>query len=148
MTTTTTVRSTKKAGRSIDKPIRNRAAFDEAVAELDSLVDADPKEGTAAFDRMELLSILIAAYETQNLPDFEEPTPQEMVQQLAEQKGVSPGELAVAMGGRSRLSDFYHERRPLSTTQIINIRELLGIPADLLISRPARRKPQTAAANH
>lgn len=146
MATTTTVRLTRKAGRPIDKPIRTRAALNEAIAELDALIDADPKEGTWAYDRMELLSILIAAYEAQNLPAFEQPTPQAMVQQMAEQKGVSRGELAEAMGGRSRLSDFYHGRRPLSTGQILNLRKLLGIPADLLISRPARATKRRATA--
>lgn len=146
MTTTTAARSTRKVARSIDKPIRSRAALNEAIAELDALIDADPREGTPGFDRMELLSILIAAYEAERVPEFEQPTPQEMVQHMAEQKGVSPGQLADVMGGRSRLSDFYHKRRPLSTTQILNLRELLGIPADLLISRPHRAKPSLARA--
>jgi len=134
MTTTTTARPTRKAARPIDKPIRTRAAYEEAQAELDAIVDADPKEGTAVHDRMELLAILIEAYEAETLPPFEAPTPQEMVKQMAEQKGVSPGQLAEVMGGRSRLSDFYHRRRPLSTAQIVKLREMLGIPADYLIS--------------
>jgi HTH-type transcriptional regulator / antitoxin HigA len=146
MTMTTAVRPARKAARPIDKPIRTRAAYEEAQAELDAIVDANPKEGTPAHDRMELLAILIEAYEAEALPPFDAPTPQEMVQQMAEQKGVSPGQLAAVMGGRSRLSDFYHRRRPLSTAQIVKLRELLGIPADYLISRPRRTKPSLARA--
>jgi antitoxin component HigA of HigAB toxin-antitoxin module len=147
MTTTTAARSTRRVtARPIDKPIRSRAALNEAQAELDALIDADPKEGTTAYDRMELLAILIAAYEAETLSPFETPTPQEMVREMAEQKGVSPGMLVAAMGGRSRLSEFYHHRRPLSTAQIIKLREVLGIPADYLISRPKRAKPALARA--
>ncbi len=142
MTTTTAARPTRKvASRPIDKPIRSRAALNEAQFELDALIDADPKEGTTAYDRMELLAILIAAYEAETLSPFEAPTPQEMVREMAEQKGVSPGMLATVMGGRSRLSEFYHDRRPLSTAQIIKLREMLGIPADYLIPKPRRAKP-------
>jgi HTH-type transcriptional regulator / antitoxin HigA len=136
--TTTTARPTRKVTRPIDKPIRTRADFNEAQAELDAIVDADPKEGTAAYDRMELLSILIAAYEAENLPEFVAPTPQQMVQEMAQMRGVRSGQLAEIMGGRSRLSDFYNKKRPLSTSQIIKLRELLGIPADLLLPKPRR----------
>jgi antitoxin component HigA of HigAB toxin-antitoxin module len=51
---------------------------------------------------------------------------------------VRSGQLAEIMGGRSRLSDFYNKKRPLSTSQIIKLRELLGIPADLLLPKPRR----------
>ena len=148
MTMTTTARSTRKvAARHIDKPIRSSTALRQAIAELDMLIDQDPEDGTAAYDRMELLSILIAAYEAEHLPPLADVTPQEVVEFMAEQKNVSPGELATLMGGRSRLSDFYNHRRPLSMGQIVKLREKLGIPADLLISQPAKaRKQQRALA--
>lgn len=135
MTTTTLARSPRKAVRPIDKPIRSKAALAEAVAELDSLIDHNPKEATAAYDRMELLAILIAAYEAEHVPEPGEVTPQEVVRFMAEQRNVSAGKLAEYLGGRSRLSDFYNGRRTLSTRQILTLREKLGIPADLLISR-------------
>ena len=138
MTTTTPARRPRKAARPIDRPIRTRAEFRNAQAELDAIVDSDPKEGIPAFDRMELLAILVAAYEAETLPEFVAPTPQEMVQHMAEAQGIRSGELAQIMGGRSRLSDFYNAKRQLSMPQIVKLRDLLGISADLLISRPAR----------
>lgn len=128
----------RKAPRPIDKPIRTKAAFAEAVAELDALIDQNPKEGTREYDRMDLLSILIAAYEADNVPAPRSVSPQEVVRFMAEQRGTSPGELAVIMGGRSRLSDFYSGRRSLSTGQILRLRAALAIPADLLIGSRAK----------
>ena len=39
-------------------------------AELDGLIDANPKEGTPRHDHMELLAILIGAYEAETLEPF------------------------------------------------------------------------------
>jgi HTH-type transcriptional regulator/antitoxin HigA len=74
---------------SVIRPIRNSKEFEATVAKLDYLVDQDPKEGTPAYDRMELLGILIAAYEDAHLPPLEQATPQDLVQFMAEQKGLS-----------------------------------------------------------
>lgn len=147
MATTTAARVTRKVTpRPIDKPIRSKIALAEAIEELDSLIDQNPKEGTSEYDRMELLAVLIGAYEAANIPEPGEVTPQEVVRFMAEQKNIPAGELADLMGGRSRLSDFYNDRRPLSTGQIIKLREHLGIPADLLISRSKARKPSRVLA--
>ncbi|MEX1185096.1 MAG: hypothetical protein WEA80_00715 [Gemmatimonadaceae bacterium] len=75
--------------RPICRPIRTAKEFEETVNELDYLADLDPKEGTPAYDRMELLGILIAAYEEERLPPLERASPQELVQFMAEQKGIS-----------------------------------------------------------
>lgn len=115
--------------------IRNGKEFHAAVIELDALIDADPREGTIAYDRMELLTILIGAYEEQHLPPFEAATPQEIVKYMAGQKGLSATDLAQLLGGRSRLSDFYNGVRALSRNQIVNLRATLGIPADLLLGQ-------------
>lgn len=71
--------------RPIDRPLRTGKEFEEAVTELDHLADLDPQEGTPAYDRMELLGILVAAYEEAHLPPFEPATPRELVQFRAEQ---------------------------------------------------------------
>ncbi|MGK2962561.1 MAG: helix-turn-helix domain-containing protein [Gemmatimonadaceae bacterium] len=115
------------------RPIRTAKEFEETVSELDYLADLDPKEGTPAYDRMELLGILIAAYEEAHLPPFKPTTPQELVQFMAEQMGIGSPDLAELLGGRSRLSEFLNGTRDLSKTQIMRVRDALGIPADLLL---------------
>ena len=76
------------------RPIRNPKDFEQAVNELDYLADLDPKEGTPEYDRMELLSILIAAYEEDHLPPLVPASPRELIQFMAEQKGMTTSKLA------------------------------------------------------
>jgi HTH-type transcriptional regulator/antitoxin HigA len=52
---------------------------------------------------------------------------------MLEQKGMTRGDLAEIMGGKSRVSEFFAGKRELSVNQIKALREKLGIPADLLI---------------
>ena len=125
--------TTARKADPVVRPIRTAKEFEETVNELDCLADLDPKEGTPAYDRMELLGILIAAYEEAHLPPLEPATPQELVRFMAEQKGISSPDLAELLGGRSRLSEFLNGTRDLSKTQIMRVRDTLGIPADLLL---------------
>ena len=105
----------------------------EVEAEI-RLLDLDPKKGSVDYDRLEFLSVLIKAYEDENVPELRDPTPQEAVDFFHEQHGMTRAELAECMGGRSRVSDFFRGVRQLSTNQIRALRELLGVPADMLIA--------------
>ncbi len=125
----------KRSTAPIEHPIRTKKEYERFVEEMDFLVDANPREGSAAYDRLELLALLVEAYEDEHEQwGDDSPSPQSIVRFMAEQQGVTPGELAQLMGGRSRLSDFYNGNRELSRGQIKAVRERLHIPADLLIA--------------
>jgi HTH-type transcriptional regulator/antitoxin HigA len=130
-TATPAVRKTRQSP--IEHPIRNDEEYNAIVREMDELLDGDYPEGSAEDDLLELLSLLVQAYEAEHEPMPNLPSPQAVVKFMAEQKGVGPGVLARLMGGRSRLSDFMKEKRELSRAQIKALRDALGIPADLLI---------------
>jgi Predicted transcription regulator containing HTH domain len=117
--------------KAITRLIRNKSEFNQIRAEWMTLMDA-PK-GSAERDRFELLTILIGAYESEREPEPDLPSPQAAVRFMVEQKGLSQGELAELLGGRSRLSEFMTGGHELSKTQIKTLRDELGIPADLLI---------------
>jgi HTH-type transcriptional regulator / antitoxin HigA len=133
-TTIATRRVRKRRAAPIEHPIRNGKEFKRLAAEMDALLDVDPREGSTERDRLELLSILVAAYEADNEPEPDLPTPQAAVRFMADQKGISATQLAEMLGGRSRLSDFFNKKRELSRAQIRQLRDALGIPADLLIA--------------
>jgi len=114
--------------------LRTPAQYRTAVSEIDRLLDLDPKRGTPEFDRLELLSLLVQAYEDEHVPEPDAPTPQDAVDFALEQRGLTRAALTEHMGGRSRVSDFFAGKRALSTAQIKTLRKLLKLPADLLIA--------------
>ena len=116
--------------------LRNEEEYDIAVAEIDALLDADPPPRSEAYERLEFLSLLVQAYEDAHVPTYEQSTPQEVVDFMLEQKGLSRADLAKWLGGRSRTSEFFSGTRPLSIRQIGALRAHLGIPADLLLGLP------------
>jgi HTH-type transcriptional regulator / antitoxin HigA len=114
--------------------LRTAEEYESAVAEVDRLLDLDPPPFSDDYDRLELLSVLVETYEATNDPiDDSELTPQQVVDFMLSQRGMERVELAAIMGGRSRVSDFFNGKRPLSKSQIETLRDTLGIPADLLL---------------
>lgn len=113
--------------------LRSQDEHDAAVSEIDRLLDLDPQPGTPDYDRLELLSVLVEDYEARHhLIDDGNLTPQDVVDFVLQQRGMTRAELAPLMGGRSRVSDFFNGKRSLSRGQIEALREHLRIPADLL----------------
>jgi HTH-type transcriptional regulator/antitoxin HigA len=136
--------------------LRNAREYEAAVAEIDRLLDADPRPGTEWHDRLEFLSVLVEAYETDHVSFEATGTPQSVVAFMLEQRELTRADLAGVMGGRARVSEFFGGKRPLSMSQVKKLRDLLHIPADLLIEesrqgagsgsrrkRPARSRRST-----
>jgi HTH-type transcriptional regulator / antitoxin HigA len=112
--------------------LRDEGEFEAAVARVETLLDLDPPSSSAEHEELEFLSVLIEAYEAER-DDWPEATPQEIVQEMAEVHGLSRGDLAALLGGRSRLSDFMNGVRDLSKGQALALRDRLHVPLDLLI---------------
>lgn len=115
--------------------LRNAREYRTAVAEIDALLDLDPRPGSEGHDRLEFLSVLVQAYEDEHDPldDAQDGTPQSVVDFMLEQRGMTRAELAPLMGGRARVSEFFAGKRRLSIEQIRRLRDALGVPADLLL---------------
>ena len=113
--------------------LRTEDDYQAAVAEIDRLLDLDPQAPSAGYDRLELLSVLVEEYEARHHPvDDSSLTPQDVVDFVLQQRGMTRAGLAPLMGGRSRVSDFFNGKRALSRGQIEALRAHLHIPADLL----------------
>jgi len=112
--------------------LRTEKEYEAAVAEIERLLDEGSEEGTEAFDRLELLSVLVEHYEEERYP-MEAVTPQEAVSFMLEQKGMTRADLEDVMGGKSRVSEFFSGKRELSKTQIEVLHRMLAIPADILL---------------
>ena len=114
--------------------LRNAAEYTAAVAEIDQLLDLDPPPHSEAYERLEFLSVLVHAYEEAHFPLEQLTTPQDVVTFMLEQKGLSQMDLAQWLGGESSMLAFFQGTGSLSLPQIEQLREHLGVPADLLLS--------------
>src|SRR2546423_14463355 len=91
--------------------LRNDREYRAAVAEVDALLDRDPRPRSTEYERLEFLSVLIQAYEDMHVPMAREATPQEVVDFVLEQKGRTRTDLAPLLGRRSRVSEFFARKR-------------------------------------
>ena len=122
--------------------LRNAKEYKSAVAEIELLLNADPRPRSVPYERLEFLSVLVEAYEEQHDPiDESEGTPQSVVAFMLEQRGMERAALASLMGGKARVSEFFAGKRALSIAQIRALHKELGIPADLLIVAASCRLP-------
>ena len=112
------------------KPIKTQADYEAALQEIEALFEAKP--GTAAGDRLEILSTLVEAYEEQHYP-IPTPDPIEAIRYYMESRGLTRRDLEPYVGSRARVSEVLNKKRPLSLTMIRNLHEGLGIPAEVLI---------------
>jgi HTH-type transcriptional regulator/antitoxin HigA len=109
------------------KSERDHAA---ALREIEALMDAKP--GTAEGDRLEALSILVAAYEDAHHA-VDPPDPIEAIVFCMDQRRLTRADLAPYLGGRGRVSEVLNRRRPLTLAMIRRLHAGLGIPADVLV---------------
>ena len=112
--------------------LRNDVEYEAAIAEIERLLDEDVEKGSEGYDRLEFLSVLVEHFEDERYP-MGEVTPQQAVTFMLEQKGMVRSDLDEVMGGKSRVSEFLNGKRELSKAQVGALRQLLGIPADLLL---------------
>ena len=112
------------------KPIKTEAEYAMAMAEIDKLLDVT--EGSPKEERLELLSILVEAYETEHYP-IDAPDPVEAIQFYMDQQGLTHKDLEPYIGTRSRVHEIMHKKRALTLAMIRKLHAGLGIPAEILI---------------
>lgn len=118
--------------------LRNAREYRAAVREIDALLDATTRRGSPAWERLRFLSVLVEAYEEDQEPlaHYERGgTPRSAVDFALGRRGMTRPQLAPLLGGSSRVSEFFAGKRPLSIGQIRKLRDVLGIPVDLLLAR-------------
>ena len=116
------------------KPIRTKAAYETAKAEINRLWGA--KSGTAEGDRLDILATLVDGYESQHFP-MDPPDPVEAIRFRMEQQGLTRKDLEELLGTRTRVAEVLNRRRGLSINMIRRLHDKLGISAEVLI-RPSR----------
>lgn len=115
-------------------PIRTDADYKAALATVSRLVDLDPERGTPDGDLLEVLSLLVEAYEDEHYP-IAPPSPIEAIRFHMEQTGMTPGDLVPYLGSRPRVSEILSGKRQLTMAMVRRLLTL-GIPAASLVGRP------------
>jgi len=112
------------------KVIRTEADYDIALKRMEVLMDAVP--GTSDADDLDVLSLLVEAYEKKQYP-IGMPTPVEAVEFFMDQNGLKKADMVQYMGSPSKVSEVLRGKRSLSKAMICKLVEGLGIPAEILL---------------
>ena len=117
------------------KVIKTEQEYDEALARLDEIMDAEP--GTPEMDELELLSLLVETYEDEVYP-MDMPDPIEAIKFRMEQQGLTRQDMQAYLGSQSRVSEVLNGKRELSKEMMRKLHTELGIPAEVLLQEPGR----------
>lgn len=114
------------------KIIKTEEQYEEAMARHLELMHADPPPGSAAFDELELLTLLIQSYENQTV-HFPDPSAVEAIKFRMEQQDLKQKDLINLIGTKSQVSQILSGKRPLTLAMARRLHEELGIPAEVLL---------------
>lgn len=112
------------------KPIKTRKDYQRALQRIDKLMDA--KKNTKEADELDVLSMLVEAYEEAHFP-IADPDPIAAILYRMEAMGMARKDLEPILGSRSRVSEILNRKRKLSIEMIRNLHEHMHIPASALI---------------
>ncbi len=113
------------------KPIHDEESYQKALARVEVLWGA--KQNTSEGDELDVLLVLIQAYEDKNY-SIPASDPVEAIMFLMDQKNLSRKDLEVYLGPKSRVGDILNRKRHLTMRQIVNLHNGLHIPYESLIS--------------
>jgi HTH-type transcriptional regulator/antitoxin HigA len=123
------------------RPLRSEADYEVALDEIEAYFDNEPKLGTAAADRFDLLALVIEDYERKRWP-IDPPDPVEAIRWRMEAGGFSQSDLGRLIGSRQRASDILSRKRQLTMQMAWKLHRDWGIPAEALI-RPRQSRRTT-----
>ena len=118
------------------KVIRTEKDYEEALKLLEDLMSRDPDPDSEEGEQLSLLSALIQDYEARVFPETL-PDPIDAIKFRMEQVGLTPSDLVPYIGSRSRVSEILSGKRQLTLEMVRALAVGLGIPAKVLIRKPA-----------
>jgi len=126
------------------KVIRTEEQHLAYLREVQELMARQPAAGSAEGDRLELLTVLVEAYENSKFP-VESPDPIDAILFRMQEKGLKQVDLVPFFGTRSRVSEVLGRKRPLTVQMIRALSIGLGISAETLVGLSAGDEAGAAA---
>jgi HTH-type transcriptional regulator / antitoxin HigA len=124
------------------KPIKTDSDYEEALARIDFLWDAEPN--TKKGDELSILAILVETYESEKYKVLP-PDPIEAIKFRMEQSGLKKIDLANYLGGRNRSTEILNRKRALSVRMMRALHNKLKIPAASLLAEVEHTRKRSAA---
>lgn len=115
------------------RPIRDDEQNEQAAEICDMLTDRGDSLSQAERDYLEVLTDLIAKYESKWDDECAEMSPRELIQYLMDQNGLAQKDLVPEFGSPSRVSEFLKGERHLSLEQTKRIAERFRLNIAALI---------------
>lgn len=118
------------------RPIRSEDDYKAMLAEVSALIDLDPDANSPEGERLEVLGLLVEAYEEKHFP-IAAPTPIEAIKFRMEQSGMTVADMKPYIGPPNRVYEVLNGTRQLSLAMIRRLMTL-GIPAEVLVGSSAQ----------
>jgi HTH-type transcriptional regulator/antitoxin HigA len=118
------------------KILKTEQEYNEACERIYKLIHSSEKPidpDSPKGEELELLSLLVEKYEQEN-HSLEAPDPIEAIKFRMEQMNLRQTDIAPLFGGKTRVSEVLHRKRPLTLRMIVLLNRYLGIPLESLIS--------------
>jgi HTH-type transcriptional regulator/antitoxin HigA len=118
------------------KPIKTKRDYQAALKRVEQLWHA--AAGSIEADALDILSLIIADYETRHFP-IADPDPIQFLEYVIESRGLTRKDLEAYIGSRARVAEVMNRSRALTLEMIRRLSDGLGLPADVLVQRYALR---------
>lgn len=118
------------------KVIRTQEQYQAYIDEVQSLMAFAPSPNSKESNRLELLTVLLEAYENTKYP-IESPDPIDAILFRMQEKGLKQADLIPYFGTRSRVSEVLGRKRPLTVQMIRALSIGLGLSAETLVGLAA-----------
>jgi HTH-type transcriptional regulator/antitoxin HigA len=121
--------------------IKTSAEYEKVMEELENLIALDPEPGTDEAERLDLLSLLVESYESENFP-VELPNPIDAIRFRMDEQGLKPRDLIPLVGSKSKVSEILAGKRTLTVPMIRALHSALDIPLEVLIQTQSAAAPE------
>jgi len=118
------------------KILKTEQEYDKACERIYRLINSSPEAidtNSPEGEEAELLSLLIEKYEQEHYP-IKAPNPVEAIKFRMEQMNLKQADIAPLFGGKTRVSEVFHGKRPLTLKMITLLNRYLGIPLESLVT--------------
>ncbi|MGR3807060.1 helix-turn-helix domain-containing protein [Pasteurella testudinis] len=115
------------------KPIKTEDDYRGALKIVSPYFDDEPEWGTPEGDFLEVMLLLIEAYEAKHYP-IDPPDPIEAIKFRMEQQGLTAKDLVPAIGQLNRVYEVLNKKRKLTLTMIRKLHKQFGFPLENLIA--------------